>query len=227
MPPVPAVRPVLSLCPASQAQARLAGRLDDVLTGPEREQLGRLKSDKRRRDWLSGRLAAKDAVRRWLEERGERVSGIVEIFNDADGVPYITTETDLSPDAALSRRLRLSIAHNESGGCAAVHLGPVGIDVERIAVRDPGVLAHYARDDEDARTPRSQTRLWTIKEAVLKMLGLGFAGGLLNVKWTGGTTAALFGAAEQRRVELGIRDFAVEQWFDAETAAFSLAYDLK
>ena len=219
MPPVPAVRPVLSLCPASQARARSAGPLEDDFSPAELAEWGALKSEKRRLDWLAGRLAGKEAAREWLSRNGERVSGRVEIFNGAEGAPYIKADSG----SVLARLARISLSHCDFGGVAAAHGAAVGVDAERIAPRDSGVLAHYARADENASTPELATRLWTVKEAALKALGLGFAGGLLNVHWSGGTDLNFFGAAEQRRLSLELGGFAVESWIEGETA-FGLVY---
>jgi phosphopantetheinyl transferase len=216
MPLVPALRPVVCALSASEAARRLA-RAQDELSAAERDQLDRFGSEKRRLDWFAGRLAAKAAVREWAQRNGERVSGGVEIFNDSEGVPYISAQ---SP---LSRRLRLSLAHGSLGAIAAVHTAAVGVDAELVAPRDPATRAYFIRGDEPAGDDLAVAALWTVKEAVLKMLGLGFAGGLQNVRWGGGAEAELFGAAEQRRRELGIADFVVEQWFD-EQASYCLSF---
>jgi phosphopantetheinyl transferase len=213
MPPVPAVRPVVSVVTSAQTSELMARRLSSVLTPAERDQFDRLGSDKRRRDWLAGRLAAKAAVAQWCRERAEPIPQEVELANDQDGAPYFP---------ALPR-LRVSIAHGELGGVAAVHTALVGVDAERVAPRDPAVLAHFARADEAAPDAAAQTALWTVKEAVLKLLGLGFAGGLLNVRWDGADRVKLFAAAAERWTELGGAEIVVEQWFEGDTA-FCLSF---
>lgn len=217
MPPAQAVRPCVAVVSAAEAKALLAGRLEEQFTASELDQLSRFGSDKRRRDFVAGRLAAKKAVALWLKERREKLSGLVEVSNDQDGVPYI------SAPAALRGRLHVSLAHGELGGIAAAHAAPVGVDAELVMEREPGVLKYYVRGDELAVNAIAQTRLWTVKEAVLKMIGLGFAGGFFNVKWTGGRTAELFGNALEKQREMGFERFALETWLEGD-ASYCLAY---
>jgi phosphopantetheinyl transferase len=217
MPTAHAVRPCVAVVSSDEVRAALARHLEDILTPAELDQLSRFGSEKRRRDFMAGRLAAKKAVRLWLKERKERFSGLIEVSNDQDGVPYISGPT------ALRGRLHISIAHGELGGIAAAHAGPVGVDAELVSSKDPGVLKYYVREDELAVNAIAQTRLWTVKEAVLKMLGLGFAGGFFNVRWTGGASADLYGTADLKRSELGFDDFVVETWLEGD-ASYCLAY---
>ncbi|MEU8588780.1 beta-ketoacyl synthase N-terminal-like domain-containing protein [Streptomyces sp. NPDC048664] len=142
-----------------------------------------------RRQWLLGRIAAKDAVRRWLWDHGEGpvYPAEIRIRNDASGRPYATGlhGRTLPP-------LDLSLAHRAEAGVAIVRprtpggLGP-GIDVEEIAERDPAVLAVSLGADElrllraaRAATGESEalwfTRFWAAKEAAAKAEGTGFQG---------------------------------------------------
>lgn len=125
----------------------------------------RLATEKRRLDWLSGRLAAKKA----LAPRLNADARDIEILNEPSGRPYCT-----HPEAPA-----ISISHTQAGGLCAVSAGsePIGADWEAVAPRDPRMLEFYTRPEE--RGPqvlsdaRLQTRLWSAKEAVLKLLGLG------------------------------------------------------
>jgi acyl transferase domain-containing protein/phosphopantetheinyl transferase len=143
---------------------------------------------KRRHEWLIGRAAAKDAVRRLLALRfGVAVAAAdVEILPDAHGRPEV--------HGAWRERLRVapvvSIAH--SGG-VAVALAAfddrplVGIDIERLSTRSNDAYATVAfapherqlissLDDEAKR--EWHLRMWCAKEAVGKALGRGLAPGL-------------------------------------------------
>ncbi|MCS6936990.1 MAG: 4'-phosphopantetheinyl transferase superfamily protein [Candidatus Bipolaricaulota bacterium] len=94
-------------------------RLSEWLTGDELRLLGRLRSPRRRRDWLAGRLAAKELIQAThalpLRE--------IEILPDAHGAP--------EPRCV---NVALSIAH--SAGHALAALGPagrsVGVDLQQI-----------------------------------------------------------------------------------------------
>ena len=149
---------------------------------------------KRRHEWLLGRAAAKDAVRRLLASRfGVTVAAAdVEILPDAHGRPEV--------HGAWRQRLHVapvvSIAH--SGGVAvalaALDGRPlVGIDIERLSARGNDAYANVAFApqerqlvsalDDDARR-EWHLRMWCAKEAVGKALGRGLAPGLGAVQVT-------------------------------------------
>ncbi len=151
------------------------------LTGPER----------RRRQWLQGRIAAKDAVRLLLKHRYhlEACYGDIEISSNKYGQPVVCGKLV----AELNSRLCLSISH--SGKMAAAVAGEhpdhegVGIDVEPLEQSHEGL-------EEIAFTPGERTRLsevpvsrreewllrlWCAKEAVAKVLGRGFMGNSRNL----------------------------------------------
>ncbi|MEO8751321.1 MAG: acyltransferase domain-containing protein [Casimicrobiaceae bacterium] len=138
--------------------------------------IGGLRALQRRRDWLCGRIAAKDAVRRHLRERGGRPLFPIEVTIVADEAGRPCVANPAHPD------LRVSIAHKDGIGWAIVAEGAdPGIDIERIAERDaefttmafaPGELALLPAGDRDEWI----TRFWTAKEAAGKAAGTGLAG---------------------------------------------------
>lgn len=182
------------ICPRREAEEVLRA-LDETSLLSEREKAAcrRLATEKRRLDWLSGRLAAKKA----MAPRLGVAAGEIEILNEPSGRPYCTRA-----DAPA-----ISIAHTQAGGLCAVSAGPqpIGADWETVAERGPQVLEFYARPEE--RTPqvlsdaRLQTRLWAAKEAVLKLLSLGLACDPRDVQiWP---LLKLHGRASARWQELG------------------------
>ncbi len=134
------------------------------------------KNPRAQRSWLLGRIAAKDAVRRWLWDRGHgpRFPIEVKVRNQASGRPVAS--------GPFSEDLRISIGHCETMGVAMLAVGrDVGIDVEKIAPRDPALISSAFTESELALLPSADhdewlTRLWTAKEAVGKLLGTGLAG---------------------------------------------------
>ncbi|RMG19388.1 MAG: acyltransferase domain-containing protein [Deltaproteobacteria bacterium] len=129
---------------------------------------------RRQRDYLHGRIAAKDAVRRWLWEEGAGpiFPVEVEIRTGPQGVPEV--------HGFPGRDLRVSIAHTENVAVALATEGrQVGIDVERIEAR-PSAFERAAFTDEELRLLDDSegriewaTRLWCAKEALAKALGSG------------------------------------------------------
>jgi phosphopantetheinyl transferase len=101
------------------------------------------KNPRAAREWLLGRIAAADAVRRWLWAQGAGpVWGIeVVVDNDAAGRPVITSVPERAGIPA-DRLPGLSLAHKVDLAVALVDdEGDVGIDLEAVAVRAPGAYA--------------------------------------------------------------------------------------
>jgi phosphopantetheinyl transferase (holo-ACP synthase) len=141
------------------------------------------------RGWLLGRIAAQDAVRHRLWDRGAGpVWGIeVGVVNDESGAPIVSHLPGRLGASALDPP-RISLAHKpELAVALVVAAGDVGIDVEQIVPRAAGVekaaldpaelrlLDQVAGTDADLRA-RWFTRLWAAKEAAAKADGTGLAG---------------------------------------------------
>jgi phosphopantetheinyl transferase len=127
---------------------------------------------RKKRGWLLGRIAVKDACRHFLWQRGEGAMFPVEVqvANEPSGVPFATVR---------GRRLHVSVAHKDDLAVAIVSdTNDVGIDLERIEARADtfaGVAFTPAELALGAGRPRDewQTRLWAAKEAVGKARGTG------------------------------------------------------
>ncbi len=153
------------------------------LGASEREEY-RSHSPRGRRHWLMGRIAAKDAVRRWLWARGAGPLFPVEITIETDGHgrPTVNVPGPLT--------VCVSIAHSGDLAVAIAHEESVGIDVEIIERRNPGLemialsaeeralLDRFPGGGSDPERARSEafTRFWAAKEAVSKAEGTGLAG---------------------------------------------------
>jgi phosphopantetheinyl transferase (holo-ACP synthase) len=129
------------------------------------------------RHWLLGRVAAKDAVRRalWDDRHPPVFPAEITIANDPDGVPRVV--------AGPGRGRPLAISHTSWVGAA--RCGPeggdgLGIDIETIGPRSPGLAAVALSPDEEALLPARDdewlTRAWAAKEAAGKATGRGVAG---------------------------------------------------
>ncbi|MEE2644452.1 MAG: beta-ketoacyl synthase N-terminal-like domain-containing protein [Myxococcota bacterium] len=142
---------------------------------------------RRQRDWLAGRIAAKDAARDWRWNRGSEALFPIEIsVESGEGAPRLHwTELDQSAGDALPS---LSLAHSGGGGLALAASGEVGVDLERIEDRPESwirasfteaewVLIQAATtetEDESAQTLAAWlTRAWSAKEARAKASGEG------------------------------------------------------
>lgn len=97
--------------------------------------------------------------------------GIIEppIFRELEnGKPVIVGHEDI----------HFNISHCKYAVACAVSNEPVGIDVERIMEKVNDDLAKYVLSDEELKdlTPLKFTRLWTMKESVVKLTGRGITG---------------------------------------------------
>jgi acyl transferase domain-containing protein/phosphopantetheinyl transferase len=144
-------------------------------------------ASKRRRDWLLGRAAAKDAVRELVHRRfGLALAPAdVEIMADENGRPEVrgawATRLGVVPAVSISHSNGVAAAL-----CALARGHLVGIDIESVSRRRPGFEKAAFTERErgivaslgDAQRPEWYLRLWCAKEAVGKALGRGLADGL-------------------------------------------------
>ena len=167
----------LAFCPRPEAERALSLPADVRLrfSAPELAELEIL-PERRRRDRLAGRLAAKRALAaHFAAECGwDADARELEIGNDAQGRPVLRL-----PKGAPASAPSFSISHCSEGGAAAVGAPGrrVGADLELVVPRPAEVIDFVAAPGEGRRAPASdpdaQARLWTAKEAGLKLLGLG------------------------------------------------------
>lgn len=156
------------------------------------------RSPRVRGQWLLGRVAAKDAVRKGLWDEGVVEGPVypaeIHVRNHPNGRPYVEGmhRTELPP-------YELSIAHSGEVGVALVRRAGadpggapgVGIDVEQVVTRDRAAYdaALTTMESELLRTlvaadpaPRTEAeplwfaRFWTAKEAAAKAEGTGLDG---------------------------------------------------
>jgi len=166
----------LAFCPRLEAERSLSQpeELRARFSPAERAELDAL-PERRKLDRVAGRLAAKRALAaHFLDEYGwEAEPADLEISNDEAGRPLLTL-----PDGAPAPAPSFSISHCAQGGTAAVAAPGrlVGVDIETIIPRPAEVIAFVASPGELAAgpsDPEAQARLWTGKEAALKLFGLG------------------------------------------------------
>ena len=135
---------------------------------------------RRRTEWLFGRIAAKEAVRRFLNENYQArwSSADIMIWADDQGKPHALGEW---ADRLQSVKLDLAISHTEDFAVATVATNArVGVDVEN-ADRDlseeftNGVFSKEELElaAESSAAPSTLIRFWCAKEAVSKALGVG------------------------------------------------------
>jgi len=159
-----------------------------VLAPRERELWRQLKTpEKRRTEWLLGRVVAKDATRLFVHQRYGIVlcPADIEILPDKRGRPV--AHGDWSRDVPSVPIL--SLPHSDGVAVAVAGSGEaasgIGIDIEHVGRMGTGVVQLAFIPEELALlTSLAETsqdswplRLWCAKEAVAKALGQGLAAG--------------------------------------------------
>jgi 4'-phosphopantetheinyl transferase len=164
-----------------------------ALSEREKAVYGAFRIEKRRTEWLAGRLAAKAL----LSENGENQAEL-EIGMDRLGRP------------SCAGRL-ISISHSNGWALAAAKPGAVflGADLEKIEERHPAWYSDYFHPSELPRPdPSEGTRLWALKEALMKALGLGLMADPMDIRVT--DKVVFTGKTLERYREMGSPPFAVE-----------------
>ncbi len=147
--------------------------------------------EKRKREWLQGRLAAKDAVRLFVKRKYgvDLCPTEIEIVNNENNRPVAGGEA-LNE---LGLAVQVSIAHCSRGAVALAGDGSacqgVGIDVEALDRDISKVMRGAFHPEEQAllaglepgETQGWLVRFWCAKEALAKALGKGLMGSPLNV----------------------------------------------
>lgn len=157
---------------------RVLGHL--VLGRAEREAWSQVGgSEARRTQWLLGRVAAKDAVRRFVERRhGVKVlPADLEILTDTNGRPVL---------GGRWSHLLVSLSHIDGVAVSVVGDGTeiegIGVDVERLGRAGPDLESMALGPEERGLLPSHtreewMLRCWCAKEATAKALGHGLKGG--------------------------------------------------
>jgi 4'-phosphopantetheinyl transferase len=170
---------------------------DGFLSNPERVYLSRLRTPKRRHDWLLGRWTGKALIRAWLRERGRAVPAeAITIAPDDDGAPFVLVVGE--------GRLGVTVSLSHCEGCGLAVLAsereaPLGADIERCEPRSPEFINDFFTPAEIkvvgawSDTARAATEVWSVKESALKAVRLG-----LNV--------------DTRRVEIAPRVHPAPGW---------------
>ena len=146
------------------------------LSETEHSQLNRFSFVKRRSEWLSGRICAKQAVLDYLGERGGQ-SGLdprkIRIEANPSGRPFL----NISGLPAPAREVDISISHSHGKAVAIAGNGLCGVDIQYLSETLFKVKDRYCTDIETALLDVTSIEelaqlglLWVAKEAVRKSL---------------------------------------------------------
>ncbi|MBI3178322.1 MAG: polyketide synthase dehydratase domain-containing protein, partial [Deltaproteobacteria bacterium] len=191
------------------------------LSAAEQTRFGELKTDKRRLEYLAGRVVAKRLIRqaRYAGEGAIVPYSAITILADVLGAPEVQIVGE--PAGPL-----VSIAHGAGVAAAYLSGGPglrPGIDVEKIERRDPSFAATYFTPEEQAQAQadpdRRLTAMWAVKEAMVKALGVGARVDLRELvtdERDGTWHVTLSGQAREVAEALGVVETSIEVEHDRE-----------
>lgn len=186
-----------------------------VLSQRENAFFQTLKLPKRKTEWLGGRLALKRVVSKYTRMSLQAI----EILPHAEnGKPQLLIGGERS-------RLPFSITH--SNGYAVAAIAPqaqyMGIDLEKIAPRINAWKQDFFHPTElIGEGDEFLTTLWTQKEALLKLLGIGLAINSFDVRCVNGKPQ-FFGRALQIYQSLGSPAITLESLPLLEGFSFTVA----
>jgi 4'-phosphopantetheinyl transferase len=153
---------VLRGTPALLAEAEAS------LSSSEADQLRGLKVEKRRRDWLLGRLAAKRAAAGLLGDARPLTRLAVEA--SPEGAPRMRDADTGAPGPAIS------ISHSTGCAAALASYEPAGVDLEALQPMPAGAERYYLSPSERQWLaevpwgPHGELAAWALKEAAYKAL---------------------------------------------------------
>ncbi len=184
--------------------------------------LDKLKIEKRKGDFLGGRLAGKDAVRNIMQKMRPINDTLADLSHrDFDIRRMDSGEPVLFIDDRITE-IHISITH--SGETALSITGSkkdfrgIGIDMEKIERRDDSFMEIAftgeellrlagTKDDGEKWDICSTARYWTIKEAVMKSIASGLNLNLkdimINEDDAGAVTVSMKNSAEKKFIETG------------------------
>ena len=144
------------------------------LSGEELACLDRFGSEKRRREFIAGRAAARSLLARRLACDPADVPLRIADDGAVDVIPASSPEPQSAP-------VHLSIAHSGPHAVAVISEQPVGVDLEEIVPRDAGLERFLMAPDQRGvifewpyDRDEALVLAWTLKEAVLKARRSGF-----------------------------------------------------
>lgn len=151
-----------------------SGRLTDLQYQPYYQEL-RIEDQPKQQQTLVGKIL----LAKLLELPEKTFLSGNSIAEGEHGKPYFT-----------DRNEHFNISHSDNLVTVAVSDQPIGIDIEKIKPKQLGKLSHafnvgeiaYLNKLHDPRKSEQILRLWTIKEAVLKELGLGLTSKPKNIE---------------------------------------------
>ena len=144
----------------------------EVLSAKELEIYSKFTSCKRRREFVSGRIACKKAFFKITSEKEECSECNADCFEKFSSISVLNTETG-SPFIENSDFF-VSVSHSHGAAIAAVGKHAVGIDIEWVNPKRISALKKMSGEVcAESQNVTDLTALWTLKESLGKALRTG------------------------------------------------------
>ena len=168
-----------------QLRTRLAGdhTAEQYLTAGEMGRFAELKHEKRKCEWLGGRIGVKGAAA-CLLTRQDMLENIdvwhkMIIYQDAHGKPFLQIDKDF----CFGKNVHISLSHSADLAVGLVCTEPCGVDIQEIKDAVFRVRRHFSTEAEQSilkklsgSFDRDETvmlsLLWSAKEAIKKNIAL-------------------------------------------------------
>lgn len=145
--------------------------IEGYFTNIEKNNIQEMKNKKRKASRIAGRLAVRKALAVFNPPIcNDHRSKPVEILNNIHGMPFLTQH----------KNLHVSISHAGSLAVALVSTRKIGVDLEKIENRPKSFTQCFFKHSEQEWINKTKSNqhirssiLWTRKEAVSKLLGVG------------------------------------------------------
>ncbi len=198
------------------------------LSPDETQTLNGLTIEKRRRDWLAGRIAVKHLYSTLNDPGGEMASYSVE--RESSGAPFLTRN-----GSRTSGMISISHSHGLAAVCYTPDNMRIGIDIEEVTHRDGAFLSDYFTDQEKAWEQSNESGnpnlrlnlIWSAKESILKCLASGLGTDPLRVEIKRSPVDHQSNSWQQlqgrSRSALGLQDWQVS-WRTWQDSVLTLCY---
>jgi len=155
----------------------ISGEVLSILGDREREYLGTLRFEKRRSEWIAGRIALKRLILSAQPELSELEPSQIQIIKAENGAPFLLVNNE----TRIGDRISLSHSNGYILNAYSCEQEDLGIDLERIEKRPQEFIQDFFTQEEIDQVllsppedqPLLATLIWSAKEAVLKALMLG------------------------------------------------------
>jgi phosphopantetheinyl transferase len=170
-----------------------AATVAEYLTPPEMEHFGRFTHLKRKKEWLGGRIAAKQAAMAMTSSKDDHGAPpwlSVEVATEPDGRPFILAvdgPEQMLPDISISHSRGMAAAMATEEGRCGIDIQKVTPAVIRVRERFAGVAELRILEDliADWSEATRLSLLWAAKEALKKAIGTRRLPGYLGISLSG------------------------------------------